>query len=238
MKKALLLCFLMNILNVSAHSLFLKEEKLNYRIEEMPEYQKFKKECQAEIKYNLKLIQTNYEVLNQKLKRFFEYQDEKEFQRKILKLIGEKGCDAQYVQFNHAFQYLGHHQGLDIFQYRFYEFTDGNQGFGGNAYYVFNGQQELLSLDELFNPEEKVLLLNELLLEYTSEKMVKVVGADNQSKIPAEQLTSHNFYFNEKGLTFYYPPYTLDNTDENEYYLTVSYAKLKEILPENKWVQF
>lgn len=131
-----------------------------------------------------------------------------------------------------SIRFIAQRNNLASFKQFSYNFSGGAHGMHALSYLLFdlNTQRELL-LADILQPFAHMPLFDALYERYQQNYPDYAQNWLNESRSKQAQiLLTDNFVFNEKGLTFSYPPYVLGPYSESEVRLSLDYEQLQAIV--------
>ena len=131
-----------------------------------------------------------------------------------------------------SIRFIGQRHNLASFKQFSYNFSGGAHGMHALSYLLFdlNTQRELM-LADILQPFAHMPLFDALFERYQQSYADYAQNWLNESRSKQAQiLLTDNFVFNEKGLTFSYPPYVLGPYSEGEVRLSLDYEQLQAIV--------
>lgn len=165
----------------------------------------------------IKLLETSFFGKNYKLNKPEE--NCKEYINNLLKEYKglEEDFDTTMPYYVYNWEYLTdyniffNNHNILCFQVKFFSYTGGAHGYGGNQYYVFDTKKFTeLKLEDLFLPENKPKIkkllmkkIKEVLLVKTDEELAEIIFDVNNVEL------TENFYINNAGIGFVFLPYEI-----------------------------
>ncbi len=131
-----------------------------------------------------------------------------------------------------SIRFIAQRNNLASFKQFSYNFSGGAHGMHAQSYLLFdlNTQRQLL-LADILQPFAHMQLFDALYEQYQQKHPDYAQNwLDESRSKQAQVLLTDNFVFNEKGLTFSYPPYVLGPYSEGEVRLSLDYEQLKAIV--------
>lgn len=131
-----------------------------------------------------------------------------------------------------SIRFIAQRNNLASFKQFSYSFTGGAHGMHAQSYLLFdlNTQRQLL-LADILQPFAHMQLFDVLYERYQQDYPEYAQNWLNESRSKqAQTLLTDNFIFNDKGLTFSYPPYVLGPYAEGEVRLSLDYDQLQPIV--------
>lgn len=262
MKKSAILSVLLCNFAV-AKDMFFELENVSMVVYEAPSWSKFEAVCHDymsdheifgyeifRMKSNRPLIDA---VVNENIFTREQLLDEveQEFQNSLQEIEDERRLGNEIMLHmwcgrseNIKPRYIGHYQNMEQIAVDWYGYSGGAHGLGGTNYYLFNQNDQRLSLNDLIKKESLPELQSALMQAYFAVKEIKSTeeyqqqnhccielkeGEAPETSIQNALLTD-NFYFSDKGLNFVYPPYQVASYSEGEITLTIPHEQLKSWL--------
>lgn len=125
---------------------------------------------------------------------------------------------------------------LVTFKLANYSYIGGAHGMGFTNYFVLDlHTEQKLDLTNILQAGKQADLAQKLLETYSHYDPELAKGWFSSEQETLDNLITNNFFFNEQGLNFVYPPYALAPYSYGEVTLTLPYYKLTELLvPEHQ----
>ena len=142
--------------------------------------------------------------------------------------------DPYFISYDtiESIRFIAQRHHLASFKQFSYSFSGGAHGMHSTSYLLFdlNTRRQLL-LADILQPFTHLQLFDELRERYQQSYPEYEQNWLNESRSKQAQiLLTDNFVFNEKGLTFSYPPYVLGPYSEGEVRLSLDYDQIKQIV--------
>lgn len=249
MKKSLLILLFLVQYTFSA-DLFFSTEAIFPEIIEGFEKQveRFEKSCGNSIKIDVQKVVSNRPEIDAQINQDIPNQTEinayyKNHVGEILELEKETTQEEADVtncvyELTYTPQYIGYYKNIEQIKVYYYEYAGGAHGVFSDNYYLFDGNNQRLTLQLLLDEQGKEKL--DELLEVAYRKFLEAPNGEKVSEedglaVDAEYLASvkenaNNFLFTEKGLMFSYAPYGVGAYALGQIELFIPYSELTGII--------
>ena len=129
-------------------------------------------------------------------------------------------------------RYYGHYKTLEQIAVDYFEYTGGAHGLYSTAWYVFDNNDQRLTLDTLLEQNGKDALYRLLEKAYSAETGSdgKDAGGTDGEWYKAVRTDAGNFYFDSEGLVMSYAPYSIGSYAQGQIELRLPYAELTGVV--------